>query len=160
MDINLNTITERGIIVDQDITWDAKYLKKELIKDIKNCHVKGRIYYSETNEILFEGNVQGIMVLKDANTGELLDHPFSCDINEIIGENENIVPILRVNNQNRLDLEEVLWQNIVLEVPIKVSKTKRPQAVKGEGWELRDENSKKEDPRLECFKALLEKGKE
>ena len=62
--------------------------------------------------------------------------------------------------QNSLDLEEVLWQNIVLEVPIRVTKTDKTNKTKGDGWELYDEFSKKDDPRLECFRTLLDEGKE
>jgi uncharacterized metal-binding protein YceD (DUF177 family) len=160
MFINLNHITEKGIEINQQVDFEPIYYKKTAIKGLENVIVKGKIYYSETSEVIFEGNVSGVMKLQDANTGELINYKFSADVNEILAENENIKPILRTNIQNSLDLKEVLWQNIVLEVPIRISESLKPKTTKGEGWELVDENSKREDPRLECFKALLEKGKE
>src|SRR5574344_1823040 len=160
MFIDLNHVTERGIELDQDIIFEEKYYKKSLVKSLEKTHVKGKIYYSQTGEVIFEGNVFGIMKLKDANSGELINYQFKTNVEEILAENNEIEADLKTNTQNSLDLKEVLWQNIVLEVPIKFSRSKQPNTLKGDGWELSDENSKKEDPRLECFKALLEKGKE
>ena len=56
---------------------------------------------------------------------------------------------------------DILWQNIVLEVPISYS-TKNFADVKssGEGWELVDENEKKIDPRLAPLLELLDKERE
>lgn len=160
MFINLNHISEKGIIIDQNIIFEDSYYKKSLVKGLNDVHVNGKIYCSQTGEVMFEGNIKGIMKLQDANTGELIDYPFTTNIDEVLEENNNIDDNLRTNPQNRLDLKEILWQNIVLEVPIRVVTSSKPITEKGEGWELVDENSKKQDPRLECFKALLEKRKE
>src|SRR5574344_1535836 len=127
MFVDLNNITEKEIIINQEVIFNQKDYQKTSIKGLKNVFVKGKIYYSETGEVIFEGSVKGIMSLQDANDGTLIDYPFKSDINEIIMENEKIAPILRTNEQNSLDLKEVLWQNIVLEVPIRVSKTDRPK---------------------------------
>ena len=43
---------------------------------------------------------------------------------------------------------------------MKKAKNNKLSKTKGEFWEVRDENSKKDDPRLECFRALLDEGKE
>lgn len=153
----LNRIPASGLNINETISFDNEYLKLSEIKKLDNINVSGRLYYSVTDEVIFNGHIKGVMQLVDYNTKELIDYPFSCDIDEVIAEN---IPNLRTNNQNRLDLKEILWQNIVLEVPIRVTKTNGPSVIKGQGWELRDENSKKDDPRLECFKALLEEGKE
>ena len=160
MFINLNHITEKGIIVDQVVEFDESYYHKTTIKGLRDVYVKGKIYYSQTNEVIFEGLIKGIMRLQEANTGELVDYPFKSEVNEILAENNSIEANLRTNTQNSLDLKEVLWQNIVLEVPIRVTEEKELKPIKGEGWELRDENSKREDPRLECFRTLLDEGKE
>ena len=57
---------------------------------------------------------------------------------------------------------DVLWQNIVLEVPISIKKDPdKKYDLHGDGWELVDEESKKVDPRLAPLLELLEKeGKE
>lgn len=160
MRFDLNKISERGIEIDQHISFGPDYLKHTTIKELNDCHVVGRIYYNITKEVIFDGDISGIMKLVDANTTELIDYPFNTHITEILDEIKQIEENLRTNMQNSLDLEEVLWQNIVLEVPIRVTKTDKPNKTKGDGWELYDEFSKKDDPRLECFRTLLDEGKE
>lgn len=160
MKFDLNKITERGIEINQTISFGEEYLMNSPIKQLNDVYVSGRIYYNITKEVIFDGEVRGIMKLVDANTTDLIDYPFTTHITEILDEDKNIEEDLKTNHQNSLDLEEVLWENIVLEVPIRISNTDKPLVTKGMNWELKDENSKKEDPRLECFRALLDEGKE
>ena len=57
---------------------------------------------------------------------------------------------------------DILWQNIVLEVPISFRKDPNQKiSMSGEGWELVDEEKKVVDPRLAPLLGLLDKeGKE
>ncbi len=154
MFINLNTITDKGIIIDQVIDFEEKYYENTLIKGLENVYVKGRIYYSTTKEVLFEGSMKGNMLINDSNTNEIVSYPFSSEINEILLEDTSLDENLRTNDKNSLDLKEILWQNIVLEVPLTYSKEERPSTTKGEGWELKSEEDII-DPRLQVFKDLL-----
>lgn len=158
MFIDLNTINESGIIVDQDIVFDEETYKTVLIKGLENVHVNGKIYYSTTKEVIFDGKVNGEMLIVDSNSAEVINYPFSCEINEILAEDSNISQELRSNNQNSLDLKEILWQNIVLEVPLNYSKTDKVSVTKGEGWELKSESEVNHTNNP--FKDLLDKGKE
>ena len=154
MFINFNTINESGIIIDQEISFDEDVYKTALIKGLEDVHVNGKIYYSTTKEVIFSGEVSGNMLLPDSNSGDIVKYPFSCEINEILQEDKNFSQELRSNNKNSLDLKEILWQNIVLEVPLTYSKEEKPSTVKGEGWELINEEDIV-DPRLQIFKDLL-----
>ena len=160
MEFDLNKITEQGILIDTIISFDEEYLRVSEIKKLDNVHVSGRIYYSLTKEVIFAGNVNGNMTLVDGYSGDLIDYPFNIDLDEILANFSNEDEKMGKKPQNSLDLKEVLWENIVLEVPIVVSKDNEVKTKKGEFWEVRDENSKKDDPRLECFRTLLDEGKE
>ena len=160
MEFDLNKITEQGILIDTIISFDEEYLHVSEIKKLDNVHVSGRIYYSLTKEVIFAGNVNGNMTLVDGYSGDLIDYPFNIDLDEILADFSNEDEKMGKKPQNSLDLKEVLWENIVLEVPIVVSKDNEVKTKKGEFWEVRDENSKKDDPRLECFRTLLDEGKE
>ena len=153
MNINLKELDVKGIYLDKDITFDESFYNNTIIKGIKNTHINANIHLGIDSEITINGNITGTMVLVDSYTNELIDYDFNAEIDEILENNTK-------NNNFILDLSEVLWQNIVLEVPIRTSNTGKVETLKGEGWSLMDENSKKEDPRLEVFKTLLEKGKE
>lgn len=160
MEFDLNKITEQGIFIDTIISFDEEYLRVSEIKKLDNVHVSGRIYYSLTKEVIFAGNVNGNMTLVDGYSGDLIDYPFNIDLDEILANFSNEDEKMGKKPKNSLDLKEVLWENIVLEVPIVVSKDNKVKTKKGEFWEVRDENSKKDDPRLECFRTLLDEGKE
>ena len=160
MEFDLNKITEQGILIDTIISFDEEYLRVSEIKKLDNVHVSGRIYYSLTKEVIFAGNVNGNMTLVDGYSGDLIDYPFNIDLDEILANFSNEDEKMGKKPKNSLDLKEVLWENIVLEVPIVVSKDNKVKTKKGEFWEVRDENSKKDDPRLECFRNLLDEGKE
>ena len=160
MEFDLNKITERGILIDTIISFDEEYLRVSEIKKLDNVHVSGRIYYSLTKEVIFAGNVNGNMTLVDGYSGDLIDYPFNINLDEILANFSNEDEKVGKKPKNSLDLKEVLWENIVLEVPIVVSKDNKVKTKKGEFWEVRDENSKKDDPRLECFRTLLDEGKE
>ena len=160
MEFDLNKITEQGILIDSTISFGEEYLQVSAIKRLDNIKVSGRIYYSLTNEVIFAGNVKGNMTLVDGYSGDLIDYPFNIDLDEILADFSEEDEKKGKKPQNSLDLKEVLWENIVLEVPIVVSKDNEVKTKKGEFWEVRDENSKKDDPRLECFRTLLDEGKE
>ena len=160
MEFDLNKITEQGILIDTTISFDDEYLQVSEIKKLDNVKVSGRIYYSLTKEVIFAGNVKGNMTLVDGYSGDLIDYPFNIDLDEILADFSEEDEKKGKKPQNSLDLKEVLWENIVLEVPIVVSKDNKVKTKKGEFWEVRDENSKKDDPRLECFRTLLDEGKE
>ena len=160
MEFDLNKSTEQGILIDTIISFDEEYLRVSEIKKLDNVHVSGRIYYSLTKEVIFAGNVNGNMTLVDGYSGDLIDYPFNINLDEILANFSNEDEKVGKKPKNSLDLKEVLWENIVLEVPIVVSKDNKVKTKKGEFWEVRDENSKKDDPRLECFRTLLDEGKE
>ena len=138
MYIDLAKIDEKGIVIDDVISFDESYIKKTPIKKLDNITVKGRAYYSVTNEIVFECDVKGVMVLEDSLTLEPVDYPLDIHINEVLGENteEN-----DKNESKRLDIIDILWQNIVLEVPISLRvNPEKDYDLKGEGWELLKED--------------------
>ena len=139
MFIDLAKVDEKGITIDDTISFDESYIKNTPIKKLDNIKVKGRAYYSVTNEIIFDCDVKGIMVLEDSLTLEPVDYPIDIHINEVLGENteENVK-----NESKTLDIIDILWQNIVLEVPISLRvNPEKDYEMKGEGWELLKEDN-------------------
>ena len=157
MKINLNLLPK---VFDEDIIIPDDYYKGTSIKDLSKVKVVGSIKYNVIDEVVIDLDVSGEMLLIDAITNEPIKYPFSIKILENLAEiDENDAKYLE-KSKNILDIIEFLWENIVLEVPIRVTKTDKPNKTKGDGWELYDEFSKKDDPRLECFRTLLDEGKE
>ncbi|MDE5539789.1 MAG: DUF177 domain-containing protein, partial [Bacilli bacterium] len=63
--------------------------------------------------------------------------------------------------QNILDIKRILWENIVLEVPMRITKNEDVK-MSGDGWSLGGSENKNDniDPRLEKLKMLLDEGEE
>ena len=159
MYIDLAKVDEKGIVIDDIVSFGEEYIKNTPIQKLENVKVDGRAYYSITSEIVFECKVEGSMVLLDAMDLEPIDYPFSFEISEILSENDDEKD---QNELKTLDIMDVLWQNIVLEVPISFRKDpEKKYEMSGEGWELVNEERQKLDPRLAPLLELLEKeGKE
>lgn len=81
-----------------------------------------------------EGTLSGTMVLADDVTLEDVDYKFQTNVSEefsdsLVDEDNNLEII-----QNRLDISEFLWQNIVMEIPSKVCGHGDIHSLKGNGW--------------------------
>ena len=146
--------------INEKYNYDDSYLKNTDIRKLENVSFNGKIYFDFDDNLKIEGICSGIMILPDSITLEDIEYPFSFEIDYIIDENNEEIKEYYEKLKNTLDIMGILWQNIVLEVPIRVTKTDKPNKTKGDGWELYDEFSKKDDPRLECFRTLLDEGKE
>ena len=85
------------------------------------------------------------MVLPDDITLEDVNYPFASNVSEKFNETgkneENNLEIVH----NRLDIQEFLWQNILVEIPLKVKSEKSENlTLKGDGWRLVTEEELKE----------------
>lgn len=151
---NLNELNiKKEILINSEVFIDNSIDKR--IFGLNNAFVKGNIYKDVAGDVILKCKFTGNMLIEDSITLDKIPYEFSIDIEEnleYIKENyENCYD----KNKNTLDLIKVLWQNIVLEVPISYTKVIDAN-LKGNGWEL---NSQEEnmgiDPRLKKLEELL-----
>ncbi len=142
------------IPVDSVFDIPKDYLKNTDMRDISPVKVTGYVSNNE-EEYELNINVSGEMILPCARTLKDVKYPFSIDIIEPIGENnENSLEIV----QNSIDIFPIIWQYILMDVPLRVL---HPDAkdfhMEGEGWHLITEDDKKEviDPRLAKLKDYI-----
>lgn len=139
MDINLidlYTGRKKEILIDEKVNIDKKYYENSDVKDIKDVVVKGRFFLDYENVVNYELDVKGTFLLEDAISLEEVEYPFTSQIEDHLEENSKKI-------QNSLDLIEILWENIVLEVPLKFSKVEDLSQYKGEGWKMISEDDLK-----------------
>ncbi len=159
--INLSKIPSTGMLLDETITLPKEQYKNASILDIKNLHIKGNISYDYENNLSIAIEANGDFLLEDAITLEAILYPFSCKIEEKIENIEETCGSFYEKSKNTLDISEILWENIVLEIPIRATNMKSEDLnLQGSGWELAKEEKDKIDPRLEKLTELLEEGKE
>ena len=166
MNINmLELITKRKdeIIINEDVIINEDLLKETTIKKIDNVIFDGKIERIMEDEYCLNGTLSGIMVLPDDITLEDVEYKFSTEIDENFTDNdeksENILKIM----QNTIDILPILWQNIIVEIPLKVT-THEDVDLKGDGWRLiSEEEFEKERSHNSPFsnlEELLNEGKE
>ena len=96
---------------------------------------KGKVKLpSFEGEITIKGNLEGIMVIADSISLDPIDYEFNSEIDEEIEE-------ILEKTLKTLDITEILWQNIVLEVPLKLTNVESFDEYHGDGWKLTSEDS-------------------
>lgn len=157
MNINLVKLLnnlEDEIIIDEEIEIPKEYLNDD-IKDISKVKVKGNItsdgYMIEANL-----NIKCDLTLTCSVSLKDVKYPIDIDINEEISDDseEEFDKILN----NSIDLLPIIWQNILVEIPMKVvSPDLKEENIYGDGWKFITEEEEKEeiDPRLSKLKDFL-----
>ena len=161
MNVNLSTIPKEGLEIDENVDLTKEFYENTDIKAIKNLHVKGIIKYDYENNLELDLSVKGLFLLNDAVTLDEIEYPFTCEINEKIANISEFCGDFYEKSKNTLDIREILWENIVLEIPISVTFAKESDLnLKGNGWELASEKKQEMDSRFEKLQKLLDEGKE
>ena len=94
-------------------------------KKIKNIILDGELFLDEDDNPNLTGKLSGIMILKDDITLEPVEYNFNTELEEILEKNKNI-----------LDITDILWQNILVEIPSKVRSTDEDITLEGNGWRV------------------------
>ena len=121
-----------SVDVDGTITFSEERLKSAGIIRLEDVSVHGKAIINYEDEIELDLDLSGKMYLPCAISLEEVEVPFATKIEEIIGENN-------INNNFYLDLSDILWENIVLEIPIKVVKEGvQLETSSGKGWSVEE----------------------
>lgn len=147
---------------DEDVDVDSSEFEgNELIESVHDVHVSGSGYLDDDNDRFYcEIHVEGVMIVPDSITGDLIEYPFSADSNEtyVLGETEE--DDVRIVSDEVIDLTEAVVDDILLEVPLEVSDVQEGEYPEGDGWKVYSEaeyqESRKDqiDPRLAKLKQF------
>lgn len=134
-------------LINQKVDIPKTYYKDSEVKDIKDLYVDGKFYYDSDDTIRAIFDIKGNMIIEDSISLDDVSYPFSIKYDDILEESYK-------NDENKLDLFEFLWENIVLEVPLKFTKVDNLSEFQGNGWKLisEEDNISNDNP----FSDLLE----
>ncbi|MFR5857104.1 MAG: YceD family protein [Bacilli bacterium] len=149
-EIDLNILPR---YIDEDIEFSSNYYENTDIIRLENIHIKGDVDYNLSDELEINLKVTGKMILSDAITLEEITSPIDLEISEILDKSAKYYK----NEQNTLDKLEFLWENIVLEIPISLTRNSGVN-LKGEGWELNREEQDEINPELAKLKDIFKGG--
>ena len=148
------------ITFNDEVEIDKSYLENTDIRDISKVKVEGSIRPYENNFELHM-NIKCTLTLICSISLKDVKYDVDIDVNEVIGESTDEVEIEENNKiiNNNIDLIPIIWQNIILEVPLKViSPDVKRKNLEGDGWKFVTEekvDNKDIDPRLEKLKDFL-----
>ena len=123
-----------SINIDSMVSIPDSFLTDSRIDALENVYVTGKIIINEEYDLVLKVNIKGTMVLKDDITLEPVRYEFSTDTDDILP-----------NNQNVLDITDILWQNILVEIPSKVRSTIEDVYLSGDGWRVISEDKYNEE---------------
>ena len=134
---NWNSQITSKMPLDLEVVLDSDYYQETEIQGLSPIHVNGVIYWNDNDELTADLQITGTMKLLDAIDMQEVDYPFAVTLSE-----EKIKK--KKKDQNTLDLNELLWENIVLEIPLKYTKVEDFSNIQGTGWKLISEEDQKQ----------------
>lgn len=151
----LKNDTEQKLEINEIIEFTSDQLKDTEIQRLENIKVTGEVTRIESSTYHITLNITGNMVLLCARSLEEVDYPLNIFVDKNISEEPEVGEI-QVIFQNSLDIFAIVWENIVLEVPLRVVKEDASFISEGECWSLREENEETFNSPLSELKDLLD----
>ena len=154
--IRLKSGLDKYIEIDEKVNVNHEYLEQAELLDLRDCSVKGTLSKNQYGGFNLNVIVAGIMVLPCSISLKPVDYNFSFEIDDDI---EKLLSEMDKNYkkiENSLDILPIIWENILMEIPIKVTSSNLEGCkTSGDGWRLVTSEEKKTNPALEKLKDLL-----
>lgn len=146
--------------IDKEVLINETHSFTELegtgVTSIDDVSISGTISLNALHEPYVDLTVEGVMVIPCAITLKPVEYPFSIkiegDLEEISEEN----PEKYINSKNSLDILPIIWENILMEIPMRVvSEGADDITLEGDGWKFITGDEKVENSELSKLKDLL-----
>ena len=146
---------DHQIQIDEEISFDQEKLKNTDILSLDNVKVFGSVFSNHSNSYDIDLSVSGIMILPSSLTLKPVEHLFEIkiegNVEELLAEmNETSKKI-----QNTIDILPIIWENILMEIPMRIVSDESEKPLEGEGWRLITEQEGNVNPELQKLKDLL-----
>ena len=131
MYINIIELNTSGM-VNFDIKPNLEGYTHDQIKKLNDISVKGTIIDNGLNYEL-KMNITGKIILKSSINSSDVSQKIDIQYDEFI---ENLVEDYK-KNTNLLDISPIIWENILLEIPIRAFNEADAYSItSGDGWEI------------------------
>lgn len=147
---------KNGIIeIDEWIAVEENdLLHHTQVKSIPEVHVTGTLQFDHRSLVFSDLDLDGVMIVLDSITMEDLEVAFDTKSQETysfdpIKENDEDIIVVK---KDTLDINPEIFQAIIYEAPMSITRLPRDQYPKGDGWQLLSDQDKEEpkiDPRWE-----------
>ena len=157
--VRLNNNIVKSIEVNEEYSFTLDELKGTDLLKLDNIKVEGEIFKNGLGNIELNLDVEGIMVLPCAMTLKPVNYPFSVQISGEIEELMENFDEISTNFQNSIDILPIIWENILMEIPMRVVSDEAKNSdmkMEGEGWKFVTEEEEKTSPLSELLEYLDE----
>lgn len=154
--VRLKNDIDEYINIDFKYSFGEEFLKQTDLIKLDDVSIKGEITKNSLDDIELHLKIDGVMVLPCAITLKPVNYPFSIEFDKSLEEIcEETTENLK-KDENTLDILPIIWENILMEIPIRVVGDKNQNLqMEGDGWKLITEEEKKLNPELQKLKDLL-----
>ena len=155
--IRLNNNIVKSIEVDEVYSFTQDELKGTDLLKLDDIKVEGEIIKNGLGNIELNLDVEGVMVLPCAITLKPVNYPFSVQISGEIEELMENFDEISTNFQNSIDILPIIWENILMEIPMRVVSEQAKNSditMEGEGWKFVTEEEEKTSPLSELMDYL------
>lgn len=144
------------ISIDESIRFEPEaFARMHNIRSVPDVHVSGEIHYDVVSERVYADlSVTGVMIVPCSITLEDVEVEFHSESSEQFSFVKSEDADVHETKGDVVELLPVIFQQILMEIPLKVVKPGIKEYPKGEGWkvireeDLQEEKEKEIDPRL------------
>lgn len=155
--VRLNNDIDKNILIDTTYSFSKEEMQGTDLLKLDNVKIVGELHKNVLGNIVLSVDVSGVMVLPCAITLKPVDYPFSLVIDDEIEKLYENIEENKVNLQNTIDILPIIWENILMEIPMRVvSPDAEDIKLSGDGWKLVTDEDNKNNPLSELMDMLDE----
>ncbi len=155
--IRLNNNIEKSIPINEVYSFSKSELSGTDLQKLDNVKIVGELFKNSLGNIELDIDVSGVMVLPCAITLKPVDYPFNIKISGEIDELYSEIDENNKNFKNSIDILPIIWENILLEIPIRVVSDEARNSdinMSGDGWKFTTNQEEKLSPLSELMDLI------
>ena len=138
--------------IDLNYSFSKEQLNNTGILELNDVSIKGKIT-KNFDKLHLNIKIIGVMILPCSISLKPTKYPFSIQIDDDLDE---LLADFDKNEANTLDIFPIIWENILMEIPLKVvNEDLSDVKTEGEGWKFVTSKEERINPELEKLKDLL-----
>lgn len=136
--IDFLTADNQTIYIDEEISVEeSSFLHNTEVKSIPDCHVYGTLHFDGKERVTSDLHLEGIMTVLDSITGEDLDVDFETETQSVysfepVHDDDEVITV----KKDTVDINPEIFQAIVYEAPMSMTRLPREEYPSGKGWKL------------------------
>ena len=138
--------------IDLNYSFSKEQLNNTGILELNDVSIKGQIT-KNFDKLHLNLKIEGVMILPCSISLKPTKYPFSIQIDDDLA---NLLEDFDKNEANTLDIFPIIWENILMEIPLKVVNDDLSDVkTEGDGWKFVTDKEERINPELEKLKDLL-----